>query len=158
VVRLFHRDCARYPNRRVHADMQTAERPKVLDASLDHHMVESIEEYARRTRRYASWGAAQLWRDGRRRVGAWQILVRPSWRFFRTYILQLGFVEGVRGLVMCGIPAYGAFLKYATVWNWQQAQRRGHEPELPEFDDDPATWEWSTTKPVAGELRTRATV
>lgn len=158
VVRLFHRDCARYPNRRVHADMQTTERPKVLNASLDHHMVETIEEYARRTRRYASWGAAQLWRDGRRRAGAWKVFVRPAWRFFRTYILQLGFVEGVRGLVMCGIPAYGAFLKYATVWNWQREHLRGNTPELPVFDDDPATWEWPPGKPATNELRTKATV
>ncbi len=142
VTRLFHRDCARYPNRRVHADMQTTESPKVLGAALNHRMVENVEEYVGRTRRYATWGAAQLWRDGRRRAGLWQVLMRPAWRFFRTYVLQLGFVEGFRGLVMCGVPAYGTFLKYATVWNWQQEYRRGHTPQLPAFDDDPSTWEW----------------
>ena len=142
VVRFFRLGYARYPNRRVHADMQTARTPEVLDSVLDHNMVDSLEEYAARTRRYAVWGAAQLWRDGRRKIGLWQVLVRPAWRFFRTFILQFGFLEGTRGLIMCGVPAYGTFLKYATVWSWSGELERGREPRLPEFDDDPATWTW----------------
>jgi len=146
VVRFFRRGDARYPNRRVHADMQTLQKPVILDAVLDHHMVDTLEEYTERTRRYAFWGAAQLWRDGRRNIGMWQVLGRPAWRFFRTYILQLGVLEGVRGLVMCGVPAYGTFLKYATVWSWRQEFERGQSPRLPEFDDDPTTWAWATEK------------
>ncbi len=152
VVRLFRRGAARYPNRRVHADMKTAETPQVLDAALDHYMVENLDEYAERTRRYAVWGAAQLWRDGRRQTGLWHLLVRPAWRFFRTYVLQCGFLDGVRGLIMCGVPAYGSFLKYATVWNWQRERRRGLIPSLPVFDDDPATWEWPETTAEPAEL------
>ena len=142
VVRFFRRGEARYPNRRVHADMRTMQRPEVLDGVLDHYMVESLEEYADRTRRYAFWGAAQLWRDGRRKAGLWQVLVRPTWRFFRTYFLQFGVLDGIRGLVMCGVPAYGAFLKYATVWSWTRELERGQSPRLPAFDDDPTTWAW----------------
>ncbi len=89
VTRLFRRGDARYPNRRVHADMLTRQTPEVLDSVLEHYMVDTLEEYVERTRRYASWGAAQLWRDGRRKIGLWQALVRPAWRFFRTYVLQL---------------------------------------------------------------------
>jgi glycosyltransferase involved in cell wall biosynthesis len=142
VVRLFERRAARYPNRRVHADMRTLDPPSVLDEALDHDMVSCLNEYAERTRRYAHWGAAQLWRDGRRRAGFLEIVVRPAWRFLRTYVFQLGFIEGFRGLVMCGLPAYGTFLKYATVRSWQIQKRQGREPDLPAFDDDPTTWIW----------------
>ena len=142
VVRFFHRGDARYPNRRVHADMQTLHPPGVLDAVLDHRMVDTLDEYAERTRRYAFWGAAQLWRDGRRNIGPWHVLVRPAWRFFRTYVLQLGMLEGVRGLIMCGVPAYGTFLKYAAVWSWGLEFEHRRNPKLPEFDDDPTTWAW----------------
>jgi len=122
--------------------MQTAQTSEVLDAPLDHHMVSTLEDYADRTRRYAYWGAAQMWRDDRRSVGLWHVLVRPVWRFFRTYALQLGVLEGVRGLVMCGVPAFGTFLKYATVWSWSLGLDHGRRPSLPDFDDDPATWAW----------------
>ncbi len=151
VVRFFHRGDARYPNRRVHADMQTLHPPGVLDAVLDHRMVDTLDEYAERTRRYAFWGAAQLWRDGRRNIGPWHVLVRPAWRFFRTYVLQLGMLEGVRGLIMCGVPAYGTFLKYAAVWSWRLEFEHRRNPKLPEFDDDPTTWAWPATSSLPRE-------
>ncbi len=141
VVRLFHREAARYPNRRVHADMLTLEPPTVLDAALDHHMVDDLGEYARRLQRYAWWGAAQLWRDGRR-AGAWEVVVRPAWRFLRTYFLQGGALEGVHGFVMCALQAYAAFLKHSTLWSWRQGEAHGRPPVLPDFDDDPTTWAW----------------
>ncbi len=141
VVRLFRRDAARYPNRRVHADMATLLPPATVRAPLDHHMVDDLGEYIQRIQRYAWWGAAQLWRDGRR-AGPSKIVIRPVWRFVRTYLLQRGALEGTRGFVMCALQAYGAFLKYATLWSWQRQVSRGRSPRLPEFDDDPSTWAW----------------
>lgn len=141
VVRLFRRDAARYPNRRVHADMQTLEPPVNLEAPIDHHMVDDLVEYLGRQQRYSWWGAAQLWRDGRR-AGAWEVMIRPLWRFIRTYIVQLGALEGVRGFVMCALQAYGAFGKYSLLWSWQRDAGRGRLPHLPDFDDDATTWTW----------------
>lgn len=141
VVRLFRRDAARYPNRRVHADMRTRDRPEVLQAPLDHFMVDDLSEYAQRLQRYAWWGAAQLWRDGRR-AGPWEIVVRPVWRFLRTYVLQGGVLEGVNGFVMCALQGYCTFVKYATLWSWRVNAVRGRQPRLPEFDDDETTWAW----------------
>ena len=141
VIRLFHGDAARYPNRRVHADMMTLQPPAVLHAPLDHYMVDDLGEYVRRIQRYAYWGAAQLWRDDRR-AGPWEVFVRPWWRFLRTYLLQLGCIEGTRGFVMCALQAYGVFLKYTTLWSWQADRRKGQNPDLPAFDDAETTWAW----------------
>ncbi len=148
VVRLFRRDGARYPDRRVHADMETVEPPARLSAPLEHGMIDSLSEYASRVQRYALWGAAQLWRDGRR-AGQWQVAVRPVWRFVRTYLLQLGFLEGVRGLTLCALQAYGTFLKYAILWSWRDGAAAGRSPDLPEFDDDPMTWAWPAPQRAA---------
>ncbi len=137
VTRLFRRDAARYPNRRVHADMVTESPPVTMTAALDHFMVDDLAEFARRQQKYAWWGAAQLYRDGAG-VGAWEVAVRPAWRFLRTYLLQQGFREGLRGFVMCSLGAWSAFLKYATVWSWQSPNPSA--PQLPEFDDSPEIW------------------
>ena len=139
VVRLFHRRSARYPNRRVHADMITEAPPVSLGASLDHFMVNDVAEYARRLHTYAWWGAAQLYREGRT-VGVWEVAVRPVWRFLRTYLLQQGIREGLRGFVMCALPAWSAFLKYATMWSWQQRPSLA-AARLPQFDDSPQLWQ-----------------
>ncbi len=141
VVRLFRRDSARYPNRRVHADMVTLLPPTTLKCAIDHFMVEDLGEYIQRIQRYAWWGAAQLWRDGRH-AGLWQIAIRPTWRFLRTYLLQWGVLEGPRGLVMCALQAYGTFLKYSLLWTWRAELSQGRRPRLPAFDDNARTWAW----------------
>jgi hypothetical protein len=100
----------------------------------------SFDEYAFRLARYGYWGAAQAWRDGER-CSAFQVVARPLWRFFRTYGLQLGILDGQRGLVFCLLQAYGTYMKFAILWGWQVNQKRGIEPQLPGFDEDESTWE-----------------
>ncbi len=139
VVRLIRRGTARYPNRRVHADMDTLGPAPVLDHAMEHYMVESLNEYIPRIMKYSVWGAAQAWRDGRR-SGFPEIFGRPVWRFFRTYILQLGVLDGMHGLVFCMLQAFGTYMKWSILWGWHVNSRRGREPELPVFDDSEEIW------------------
>lgn len=139
VVRLLRRDAGRYPNRRVHADMATRGPAPVLKKPMRHYMVDDLLSYSRRIQRYSWWGAAQAWREGRR-SGPAEVLGRSLWRFLRTYGLQLGVLDGMRGLVFCLLQAYGTYLKWSYVWSWRVNQQRGIEPPMPSFDDSQDTW------------------
>jgi glycosyltransferase involved in cell wall biosynthesis len=139
VVRLVRKGTARYPNRRVHADMDTLGPAPVLRNSMEHYMVESLNEYIPRIMKYSVWGAAQMWKDGRR-AGFKEVYGRSVWRFFRTYVLQLGVLDGMHGLVFCMLQAFGTYMKWSILWGWQVNARRGREPELPVFDDSEETW------------------
>ena len=113
----------------------------ILKHAIDHHMVDrSFDEYAFRLARYGYWGAAQAWRDGER-CRPYHVLVRPLWRFFKTYIVQKGILDGQLGLVFCLLQSYGTYMKFAILWGWQINHARGIEPKLPDFDDDTKTWE-----------------
>ena len=136
VVRLIRRGCGRYPNRRVHADMMTLGAAPKLDNPMDHYMVRDLSEYVHRISKYGVWGAAQGWRD-HRRSGILQVIGRPTWRFLRTYVFQLGFLDGFHGLVFCSLQAFGTFLKWAILWGW----RVTGQPRLPEFDESAETWQ-----------------
>ena len=70
------------------------------------------------------WGAAQAFRDGRR-AGIAEIVFRPSWRFLRTYFLQLGVLDGMHGFVLCSLQAFGVFLKYGRLWEHGLRSARG---------------------------------
>lgn len=141
VARLFKRGTAYYENRRVHSLLHTAGETPLLKHHIEHHMVDrSFDEYAFRLARYGYWGAAQCWRDGTR-CRVHDVLLRPTWRFMRTYGLQLGVLDGARGLVFCMLQAYSTYMKFAILWGWQVNHARGIEPKLPEFDDNSSTWE-----------------
>jgi glycosyltransferase involved in cell wall biosynthesis len=145
VARLMRTGTGQYENRRVHArvvgpDGRVAiHYAPILSEPMDHLMVTSLAHHLERVRRYAWWGAAQSWRDGRR-IGAWGILRRSIWRFLRTYFIQFGFLDGMRGFVFCASQAMGTFMKWAIVWSWGRAERDGMPLDLPVFDEDPAIW------------------
>jgi len=139
VVRLVKNGSARYPNRRVHADMVTRGAAPVLRSSLEHYMTDSLDEYIRRIEKYSFWGAAQNWRE-KKKSGPMEVFGRSIWRFFRTYIFQLGVLDGMHGLVFCMLQAYGTYLKWALLWGWHVNAARGRMPDLPIFDDSEETW------------------
>lgn len=144
VVRLLERDAARYPQRRVHADLSPDGPTPTLVEPLIHQTCRSLDQYMEKVERYAVWGAADAFRAGRR-AGAAELVFRPIWRFFRMYVVQAGFLDGRHGLVLCALQAWGVFLKWARVWEWELDERAGRRPDLPKYDES-----WETP------LRTRA--
>jgi glycosyltransferase involved in cell wall biosynthesis len=139
VIRLFRRDKGRYPNRRVHADLAIEGPTPLLKHPFMHYTFRSFDQYFDKFLKYAEWGAAQAYREGRG-VGVLEIAGRPLWRFLRTYFLQLGFLDGLHGLVLCTLQSFGVFLKYARLWEYRLRTRRGEVIHLPAFDEDPRTW------------------
>ncbi|MEM1206422.1 MAG: glycosyltransferase family 2 protein [Acidobacteriota bacterium] len=140
VVRLVRKGTARYPNRRVHADMKTRGPAPLLRHKMDHYMVEDFRSYAQRIAKYSHWGASQGWKEGKN-AGVAAVLGRSAWRFFRTYFVQFGILDGMRGLVFCMLQAYGTYLKWSILWSWRVNEARGVAPDLPEFDDSEETWQ-----------------
>jgi glycosyltransferase involved in cell wall biosynthesis len=139
VVRLVRRGSARYPNRRVHADMITRGSAPLLSSYMEHYMTDSFDDYVRRIEKYSFWGAAQNWREGKK-SGFLEVFGRSVWRFLRTYIFQLGILDGMHGVVFCMLQAYGTYLKWSLLWGWHVNAARGRMPTLPIFDDSEDTW------------------
>jgi glycosyltransferase involved in cell wall biosynthesis len=155
VVRLVRRGAGRYPNRRVHADMQTDGPAPVLRSPMLHFMIESFDQYLPRIVKYGFWGAAQGWKTGKR-AGIFEVFVRPVWRFLRMYVFQFGFLDGMAGLVFCTLQSFGTYLKWAILWEWRANARRGRPPRLPEFDEDEAVWKWGDRDEGEGEAGSAA--
>jgi glycosyltransferase involved in cell wall biosynthesis len=139
VVRLFRKEKGRYPNRRVHADLEIEGPVPVLRNAFLHYTFRTFEQYFPKFLNYAEWGAAQAFRDGRE-AGVVELVFRPWWRFVRTYFLQAGFLDGMHGFVLCSLQAFGVFLKYARLWEYRIRVGRGEKLKLPAFDESTATW------------------
>ena len=156
VARFFRTGTAYYENRRVHSVLHTSGETPILDHPIEHHMVDrSFDEYAFRLAKYGYWNAAQCWRDGDR-TSSIEVMVRPVWRFFRTYILQLGILDGPTGIVFCLLQSYSTYMKFAILWGWQTNEARGIPPGLPEFDEEENTWEGLHEIEKKGEKRVKS--
>ena len=113
-VRLFDRRRARWSADPVHekvAAQGTAER---LAGDLLHYSAESLDAYVAKQNRYTTLQAEALHAAGERASGL-RIAFSPLTRFFRFYIVKLGFLDGVAGFAHIAIGAFASFLKYAKL-------------------------------------------
>ncbi|HEX8153553.1 MAG TPA: glycosyltransferase family 2 protein [Thermoanaerobaculia bacterium] len=151
VTRLFHRGHARYPNKRVHADLLVDGETGRLRHRMDHYYIRSFDHMIAKMTRYAVWGAAQMYIDGRS-ASTFDIIGHPIGKFVRDYILNLGFLDGSRGLISVGMHVYYTFWKYAKLWEFTQLKRLGKPVPLPRLDEEEGRWElpWLKDRQSAG--------
>ncbi|MEO0997169.1 MAG: glycosyltransferase family 2 protein [Pseudomonadota bacterium] len=112
LVRLFHRGHARFNDKLVHEKLVTdsAAAPIRLPGTLWHDAVVEIDQFLRKISAYSTLAAKS--HDGRRAGHPAVALVRSAFAFVRSYVLQLGFVAGWRGVVIAYSRAVGTFYKY----------------------------------------------
>lgn len=121
VFRLFRRE-RRFVERRVHEALEPVADRGRLTQPLDHTPYRDLTHHLSKVDRYASWAALDLVDQGRRPRVA-DVLLRPPLRFVRMYGVQLGVLDGWRGVLVCGVAAWSVFLKYARLW--ELARQRG---------------------------------
>ncbi len=81
---------------------------QTLPGFLEHRSFRNLADQVDRLNRYSSLAIPQ-----ERRFPVLQMLLRPAWKFFRVYLLKLGFLEGRRGLIQATISAFSTFLTWA---------------------------------------------
>jgi glycosyltransferase involved in cell wall biosynthesis len=120
-TRLFHRKNAAWSDDAVHEKVLYAVTPGTLRGDLLHESAEDLGRYLQKQNRYSALAAQQLFERGRR-AGALRLVLSPLVRFFKFYVLRLGFLDGVPGLVHTSIGCIASFTKYATLIELQQAK------------------------------------
>lgn len=125
VLRLFDRTKGDYHPVLVHEEVALRGRGGALRARLLHDPYRDLDRYFEKWDRYTRWSAEELRRRGVRASGA-RLLFRPWLRFLRMYVLEGGFREGRRGLVLCWLAAFSVFTKYAR--RWEAEMKEGASP------------------------------
>ena len=86
-----------------------------LRGHLVHQSYRDVTDFVTRSDRYATLAAEEAARRGAR-IGARDLLLRPLARFVSMYLLQRGFLDGRRGLLLAGLYAYYVFIRSAKIW------------------------------------------
>jgi hypothetical protein len=115
-VRLYDRRRAYWVGKFVHESVQVNGRVGELQSNLLHFTCSSLSEHLKTMERYTTLAAEEMVSQGRK-VGYRQLLFDPPWTFFRSYVLQRGFLDGPEGLAIAYTAAFYNFLKYAKARN-----------------------------------------
>jgi hypothetical protein len=144
-LRLFPKDRGRWvgvdPHDTVRVEGKTGRIPPggrgTNAAVILHYSFQDLSHQLKVLDRYTGIQAGELRRSGRRANPA-DLTIRPFWRFFRSFILRMGFLDGPPGFHMAFNNAYAAYMKYARLWEVQKGlvALRSKENMVPLSDED----------------------
>ena len=115
VLRLFRRGRARFSDDLVHERVICGGPVARLSGTLAHRPVARLEDALRRADSYSTAGAEMIVKSGRR-VSFASGITHGLWSFFRTYVLQRGFLDGREGFLLAVANAEGTYYRYMKAW------------------------------------------
>jgi glycosyltransferase involved in cell wall biosynthesis len=122
-VRLFRRDRAKWGGTEPHEKIIVDGAVRRLQNPLHHFSYRSIDDQIQRINRFTSISSTELRKQGQR----WHLsdaLLRPAFRFCRSYFLKRGFMEGFAGFYVAVSAAVYVFLKYAKLWELEMEEKK----------------------------------
>jgi glycosyltransferase involved in cell wall biosynthesis len=121
--RLFNRMNARWSDDLVHEKVLFSVTPGTLDGDLMHDSSDDLATYLDRQNRYTTLAARQAFEQGRS-AGAIHLLSSPVVRFLKFYLMRLGFLDGLPGLLHISIGCMNSYMKYAKLIELRRAESR----------------------------------
>lgn len=117
VIRMFRTD-------KVHWEGKVHERPicempkERLKGCIEHYTYENWQDWWNKAGHYTSIWAEDAYKKGKR-TSAWAALFHALYGFFRAYIIELGFLDGLSGLYLCIFHSIYTLLKYCKLYELQ---------------------------------------
>jgi len=115
-LRIWNRQKGRWGGVNPHDKVVLAEGAslKHLKGDLEHWSFYTREQHMRQIRYFTDISSKAAFAKGKR-SSLLKMLYKPAFKFFQSYFLQLGFLDGYYGLVICINSTYAKYLKYAKL-------------------------------------------
>ena len=113
VLRLVRKEGAYYRGE-VHEELICKGSIGTLKNKMLHYTYKDLLSYITKKEKYAWFQAKQLYAKGKR--ATWlHFWLKPMFRFFKSYIIKGGYKDGIPGLTVASVNAYGVFQRYVKL-------------------------------------------
>ena len=124
-LRLLHVGRARWGGDAiVHEKVESDGPVATLRGDLHHYSFPTLASHVAKINPFADLFVRQQQAKGGR-FSVIAAVFRPFWRFFRAYVLKLGFLDGYPGFYIAVATAFGAFVRYSRLYEAEH-QRAPH--------------------------------
>ncbi len=127
-LRLFRRDRSQWSGDAfVHEKVECEGRVATLAGDLHHYSFPTLSAHVAKINPFADLFVRQQQARG---VGfsLGAALFRPSWRFFRAYIMHRGFLDGFPGFYIACATAFGTFVRYSRLYEAERTRTTASAP------------------------------
>ena len=123
-MRFFNRRKGSWKDVLIHEsiELKNGSRTEQLTGDILHYSVENAAHHHQMIgSRYAPLAAEQMFERGKR-ASALKVYTAGTTAFLQTYVLKLGFLDGLAGFAIACFAAHHAFLKYLLLREMQQSK------------------------------------
>ncbi len=112
-IRIFRKDKIKWDSSPVHEklNMEKGTTVKKLKGAILHYTIYSFDQYDHKNDKYSTLAAERLFKEGKK-PGFIKLYISPLYRFFHSYILKLGILDGYFGYVIAKETGRVTFQKY----------------------------------------------
>jgi len=114
-LRLFKREKARWGGKNPHDKIILEGKSQHLKGEILHLVYKDLSDQLKTVDTFSSI-TAQGWLKEGKKFTFFALLFHPPIKFFETYILRRGFLDGIPGLIISLVSSFYCFLKYAKFW------------------------------------------
>ena len=93
---------------------------KHLKGNILHYSYNTISEHVAQNNKFSTLAAESLFEKGKRTTFL-NIVARPFWAFFPSYVIRAGFLDGLYGFVIAVHDSNLTFLKHLKLYLLQQS-------------------------------------
>ena len=120
-VRLYNKNNARFRDVAGHSGVE-AKSVTLLTGNIIHYSYKNYHDLLYKTNRFSSRGAKMLM-DKNRKTNGFSPFLHFMAAFFRKYILQKGFLQGLDGLTISLTASINSYMKYAKLIEMRKSSK-----------------------------------
>lgn len=110
--RLFRKSKVRFSDKRiVHETLEVQGKSAVLNEKLIHFCYKDYQNYKSKMEHYGRLKAKQYFLQDKKFNYACLVL-KPFWKFFHNFVVRLGFLDGMKGVIICYLGALEVAIRY----------------------------------------------
>jgi glycosyltransferase involved in cell wall biosynthesis len=114
-LRLFRKTAGNFNDKKIHEFVEIEGSIGAIKACIFHYSFDSMYAFFEKTNRYTELSAKEMVAKGRKgsMLGA---VFKGVFKFFKVFIFQLGFLDGITGFTLSINAAFGVYLKHLKVY------------------------------------------
>jgi len=122
-LRLFKKSKGRWGGQDPHDKVILKGTTTQLKGELLHFVYKNVSHQLQTVDTFSTITATALDREGDR-FNLFKLLYRPSIKFFETYCIKRGFMDGLPGFIIAITSSFYVFLRYVKLWELQKQRQK----------------------------------
>ena len=126
--RLFKKDASEPTHLEIHSSYGTKQQRGRLASPINHYSYKNLYDYITRINTYTTLETStRLKAMGERRVKWYNFFLNPLSAFFRMYVVNRGYKDGIQGLILALFSSFYNLALYSKIWEYQFSDKYEYE-------------------------------